>query len=135
MKTTLKKILALGLMLPALFLTACGKDGGNSSTTTTTATYYWGTNGACYQTGTTNVVSSSLCSASTGYQLVNNLCYQTSTGQVVNQSLCYNGNTGATGAQCIGLYRWNGYTVQCNGADCRGYTLINATTGVSQYCQ
>lgn len=130
---TLKKILTLGLILQSLFMVACSKDSGGSSAVVTAVTYYTAANGLCYQTGTNTQVAQTLCTAATGYQLINNLCYQTSTGQVVNQSLCYN-NTGA-GVSCIGYYRWNNQTVYCNGADCRGYTLVNLNTNATQVCQ
>lgn len=145
----------------SIFVLGCPKKNDPAQTTTTTTGYQL-SNGLCYSTSTGQQVATGLCTTTTnGYQLSNGICYSTSTGQQVatgfctstnsgyysNNGYCYMSSTGqqvnnsfcststTTSGQCIGVYIYNGQYVQCNGADCRGYTLIQATTNTTVTCQ
>ncbi len=107
----------------------------NNSYCSSTNGYYM-SNGYCYSSSG-QAVSTSYCnSTTTGYTWNNGYCYSTSTGQTVNNSYCSN-STGSS-QQCVGYYYYynnSGYTtVYCNGADCRGYTLLNQQ-GTQVSCQ
>lgn len=148
----------------SVFVVSCAQKNDATQTTTTTTGQYGYANGACYDYTNKQYVATSYCStttAGTGYQLSNGICYSTSTGQQVasgfctstnsgyysNNGYCYMSSTGqqvdnsycssttTTGSQCIGIYIYNGSYVQCNGSNCRGYTLIQATTGTAVTCQ
>jgi hypothetical protein len=120
----------------SVFVVSCAQKNDATQTITTTAGQYSYINGACYDYTNKQYVTTSFCTtttASTGYQLSNGICYSTSTGQQVDNSYCSSNTT--TGSQCIGVYIYNGQYVQCNGSNCRGYTLIQATTGTPVTCQ
>lgn len=113
-----------------------------SSLTATTNSGYTYSNGYCYSTSTGQVVDTSYCSSTTaasGYTYYNGYCYSTSTGQQVNTSYCSSATGGTTNGACYGtyIYNYNGYAqyVTCSGSNCRGYTLIQTTTGQQVYCQ
>ncbi|MBC7741373.1 MAG: hypothetical protein H7061_04195 [Bdellovibrionaceae bacterium] len=83
-------------------------------------------NGVCYQTGTGQQVPANYCQnvgTNNGYTLNNGVCYQTTTMQPVAPALC-TANTG--GQACYGTYYDGSQWGQCNGANCRGYTLQDA---------
>lgn len=67
----------------------------------------------------------------TSYYMSNNSCYNNA-GQIVATTYC--SNVGGVGGQCIGYFYYQGQLTLCNGADCRGYTLINAQTNQPQTC-
>ena len=104
--------------------------------------YYWNNN-ACYSSSTGQVVNSTLCNstcntnmANNGYYWNNNYCYSSSTGQVVNSTLCTNmNNSGTMTTQCNGSYYYNQQLVTCYVSNCSGYTLIEANSGRTVYCQ
>ncbi len=79
--------------------------------------------------------------ATSQYQYLNGVCYSVNNGTYtpVQNTYCQ-GNTNNVNGQCIGTY-WYFYQqynqwqqVQCNGANCRGYTLYNQQ-GQQVYCQ
>jgi hypothetical protein len=114
----------------SLVLAGCG-------TSTSGGTYTW-SNGVCY-TNTGVVVANTYCTSSTStYTVYNGFCY-TSTGQNVAMSYCTTAVTPTTGGSCVGNYYYlnNGtyQLVYCNGADCRGYSLVSATTNQTVMCQ
>lgn len=103
--------------------------------------YYWNNN-YCYASATGQVVNSTLCNSSctngtanNGYYWNNNYCYSSATGQVVNSTLCNGTNTAAMTTQCNGTYIYNQQYVTCNISNCSGYTLIEANSGRTVYCQ
>ncbi|WP_413290480.1 hypothetical protein [Bdellovibrio sp. HCB337] len=114
----------------------CSKGSSTSDTTTAAATNYYLSNGYCYSSAGQQV-STSYCSSTTGYNQSNGYCYSSSTGQAVNSTYCTSSST-TTGSQCVGVYYYlsaYGYqAVQCNGTNCRGYTLLNQY-GLQTYCQ
>lgn len=100
--------------------------------------YYWNS-GTCISAATGQAVNSAYCSTSNsnnGYVLSNGICYSSLNGQQVPVSYC---SATSSTAQCYGsyIYNSNGYMqpVQCQGANCRGYTLIEAATGRQVLCQ
>jgi hypothetical protein len=100
--------------------------------------YYW-SSGSCISAATGQAVNSAYCSTSTannGYVLSNGICYSTINGQQAPVSYC--SATSGTG-QCYGTYYYNNngnmQMGQCQGANCRGMTLIEATTGRQVLCQ
>jgi len=138
-----------------LALAACSKGSGSNSTS---ATYYT-SNGICYNNQNV-AVSSSYCT--TGYYTTNGICYNSSgaavsssycssTGYTYSNGVCYNSSgisvattyctgtttTGTTSTYqvCNGYYYWNGQLAMCWGTNCRGYTLVSATTGQTVVCQ
>ena len=97
-------------------------------------------NGVCYSTTTGQAVATSFCSntnTNSGYSLNNGTCYSTTTGQPVATTYCSGGSN--TNGACYGTYIYSGNGQQqygtCNGANCRGYTLIQASTGQTVMCQ
>ncbi|MBY0452049.1 MAG: hypothetical protein K2P92_03370 [Bdellovibrionaceae bacterium] len=106
-----------------------------------TSTGYYTNGNNCYSSSTGQQVATSFCSTNTnsGYQSSNGSCYSTSTGQQVATSYCSSSNGGTVTNVCYGTYIYNNNGQQqygtCNGANCRGYTLINAQTGATTYCQ
>jgi hypothetical protein len=118
-------------------------------------------NGQCYQAGTGQVVPQQFCmnggmmnggmmNGGMQFQFVNGQCVYTMTGQPVALSYCSAGggfmNGGVGGGfpqqgaqQCVGVYIYNAngqsQAVQCNGPDCRGYTLTEQATGRQVACQ
>ncbi len=118
----------------SVFVVSCAQKNEPAPTTTTAVTGYQLSNGICYSTSTGQQVASGFCtSTNSGYYSNNGFCYMSSTGQQVDNSFCSTNTT--PGGQCVGVYIWNGSYVQCNGSNCRGYTLIQATTGTSVLCQ
>ncbi len=96
-------------------------------------------NGNCVQTANGQMVPLNYCQSqtNTGYTNVNGVCIQTATNQPVQQSFC--SMTGTQGQACYGTYTYrapNGTseTGQCNGQNCRGYTLIDSM-GRTVMCQ
>lgn len=122
-----------GVALLAI-MTACN---GNSqqAATTTTATTYTLTNGVCYVTGTSTVVSTTSCgvSTTTGYTLTNGVCYITGTTTIVATTYC--GTATTTGSLCLGTYfdPRVGVWGTCNGTNCRGMYMYN-TSGQMVWC-
>ena len=117
----------------SIFVLGCPKK-NDPVQTTTTATGYQLSNGICYSTSTGQQVATGFCtSTNSGYYSNNGYCYMSSTGQQVNNSFC--STTTSSNGQCFGVYIYNGQQVLCNGADCRGYTLIQATTNTTVTCQ
>lgn len=160
---TLIKIAQLLFALPLLIaLSACGKSSTAATTTTTgyylsngvcyaansatavattycsSTTGYYLSNGYCYSSTTGTIVATTYCSSTTGYTLSNGVCYSTSTGTAVATAYC-SGTSTTTSQACYGMYYYsNGYAtqiVQCNGTNCRGYTLYDYNTKQPVYCQ
>jgi hypothetical protein len=104
-------------------------------------------NGQCYDQTTGQYTTMNYCGnvSNNGYIYQNGICIQTATGQQVQPTLCQFNNGGLNGGglnggmQCYGQYIYiqNGITqpVQCTGQNCRGYTLIQQSTGQQVYCQ
>lgn len=123
---------------------------------TQSSTGYYLNNGVCYSSSNQQQVAVTLCSQSTsGYYNNNGVCYSSSTNQQVAMSFC---NTNSTlppnqsmpmpppmqmpypgGGPCFGnyIYTGNGYAEYgyCYGTNCRGYTLIEAASGRTVFCQ
>jgi hypothetical protein len=144
MKIKIIMVLAAGLAL----VVGCSKE--NENTNKINTGQYSMLNGGCYDNVSRTYVAANLCSGvgatgNTGYMYQNGLCYSTTTGQQVQVNYCnnvaggVNGVNGMYGTQCVGTYIYNqgGYPtyVNCNGTNCRGYTLIEATTQRQVYCQ
>lgn len=126
----------------SVFVVSCAQKNDATKTTTTTGTGYQLSNGVCYSTSTGQQVASGFCtSTNSGYYLNNGSCIMSSTGQQVDYSFCAS-NT-MTGNQCIGVYIWTvdgrSYTCSINQAtgisDCRGFTMIQPSTGTQVTCQ
>ncbi|RYZ78335.1 MAG: hypothetical protein EOP06_29235 [Proteobacteria bacterium] len=135
---TLIKISKLLFALPLLIaLSACGKT--STTTTTAAATGYYLSNGVCYSANTATAVETTYCSSTTGYYLSNGYCYSSTTGTVVATTYCSSTTATTTSQACYGMYYYsNGYQtqlVQCNGLNCRGYTLYEYNTKQPVYCQ
>lgn len=137
MKTRIKKQILLALTLATLsLLVACSKESDNSNTTAT-VTYTW-QGGYCYN-NSGQMVANTYCSQSTnnGYYWMNGSCYNTM-NQAVNPAYCTTAN-GQPGTQsCVGTYYYSYYGTQqinCNGANCSGYTLYSPQTNQQVYCQ
>ncbi|MNK11945.1 hypothetical protein D3C87_299960 [compost metagenome] len=134
---TLKSILAFSLMAMGLLTMGCSKDSGSSNNNG----YYYN-NGVCYNGN--QQVNYTYCqnnNVNNNYYSDGGICRDRTTGYQVNMTMCNNNNgyNNGYGQQCIGLYWWDSYQgrqqVQCNGMDCRGWTLTSVTTGQSTMCQ
>ena len=131
------------MLVMGLFLINISCQNKSSNPGTTTATNYYWSNGSCYASNTGQVVNSTLCNstcntgmANNGYYWNNNYCYSSSTGQVVNSTLCSNmNNTGTMTTQCNGSYYYNQQLVTCYVSNSSGYTLIEANSARTVYCQ
>lgn len=133
------------LWAPILLLAVgCAQTKSSDSSTTSTTTHSYGLiSGSCYDYTSSAYVTSTYCATTTTtssyYYLANGYCYSSSTGQVVATSYCSSTTTTATANQCYGtyIYSYYGYMqmVTCAGANCRGYTLIESSTGRSVTCQ
>ncbi len=133
------------LTLLALALAAgCTKTNGSSSADTmATSNGYYNKDGYCYSWATNQQVPTSYCSATTngysnsGYYNKDGFCYSWSTNQQVATSYC--SATGNTSGACYGNYIFNQYGHLsygvCYGWNCSGYTLTEAQTGRTVYCQ
>lgn len=119
------------------------KNASSSGTTTTTATtHQYGISGnACYDYTAGSYVDLSYCSSTSSgltYSYVNGLCYA-SNGVQVATGYCTSTSTTNTSGVCYGnyIYNQNGYMQYgvCYGSNCRGYTLIEVSTGRTVTCQ
>lgn len=118
------------------------------------STGYYFNNGICYSSATQQQVAANLCSqSSTGYYFNNGICYSSATNQQVAISFCgTNSNLPQpmpmpppmqmpmpSNGPCFGnyIYNGNGYAEYgyCYGTNCRGYTLIEAASGRTVFCQ
>lgn len=108
----------------------------NCSATSTTG--YTLTNGLCHNSAGQQVEPAFCTQTATGYYNSNGQCFSSANSQPVALTYCNNG-TMNPGGQCIGSYIYNNFGnsqwVYCAGANCRGYTLIQVSTGQSVYCQ
>lgn len=156
---------ALIAIMLSVFVVSCANKNDATPAQTTNVGQYSYMNGSCYDSVNRQYVSSNYCAnvmnTNSGYQMNNGICVSTTTGQQVAPGYCTSTNSGYysnngycfmsstnqqvdnsycstntnTGGQCYGIYYYNGQTVQCSGANCRGYTLIQVTTGTSTLCQ
>lgn len=138
MKTTFTQIV-LGLSL-ILGIFGCAKNDNNNNNNNR----YTYVNGACYDSTTGAYVAANLCGGAvsgynSGYYMSNGSCISSTTGQAAPITYCQNGATSGYGNQCYGqyIYTQSGAMqyVQCAGANCRGYTLVQPSTGTTVYCQ
>ncbi|MCK6599590.1 MAG: hypothetical protein L6Q37_14595, partial [Bdellovibrionaceae bacterium] len=99
----------------------------------------------CYSSATGQQVATTLCTSTCNSAITGNyywnggICYS-NLGQVMDSSYCLNNsNLGTISAQCVGEYIYNNagfeQRVNCYGAICRGYTLIEPTTRRTVICQ
>ena len=100
---------------------------------------YYMANGYCYNQQQ-QVVPNQYCTntANNGYYMANGYCYGPQ-GVVVPNQFCNQINNGFNGQQCYGtyIYQSNFWTnmISCNGANCRGLTLVEVSTNRTVTCQ
>ena len=132
--------------------TAATNCAGMSSNTNSNYTMQ---NGVCVSS-TGQQVAATLCTqTTTGYYLNNGVCYSSTTNQQVAMSFCGTNSTLPPtqpmpmpppqqmpypgGGPCFGNYIYTGHGYAeygyCYGTNCRGYTLIEAASGRTVFCQ
>lgn len=98
---------------------------------------YYVTNGQCYSPQGQPVAYQYCQQTNGGYYMQNGYCYSPQ-GQIVSNQLCAQ-NGGISGQACYGTYLYqSGYwtnMIYCNGANCRGYTLVEVSTNRTVTCQ
>lgn len=146
MKTLIKKIKFV-LLIPSLLLAVgCGKSSDSSTSTTSyaynTSNFSW-SGSLCTDLVSGTTVSSVYCN-SNPFSYQSGLCYDTYSSRSVSTRYCgvtssTSTTTTTTTKQCYGYFVYNngGYpqVVQCYVTNCRGYTLIEYSTGLSVTCQ
>jgi hypothetical protein len=152
-------------ILPLLFLAMACNQKKDSDNSLSLVHQFGLMNGTCYDYTTKSYATPTSCNFTSGYYLNNGVCTSVSTGQPANTNYCSttnnspyywsNGNclsvynnqpvapslctTASTTAQCYGNYIWNYQGTMrptvCSGANCSGFTLIEASTGRQVVCQ
>jgi hypothetical protein len=161
MKAILNYIILINLIGFIFIGSGCANKSSNNNTTTSPTCNntvingnqngygYYISNGYCYgQNGQATSYTVNNCpvtncnSNNSGYYLRNGYCYSSNNpnGQPVDGSYCVNlGNNGSTSGPCYGNYYYNnnGYQqqFQCNGSNCSGITMTEASSGRQVYCQ
>ena len=139
MKSKLTQIVIGVAVVVGLF--GCAKTDNNNNGV---HQYSMNQNGVCMDLTTGAQAAPAYCNGMTsayggGYYLTGNgtICMSSATQQQVPLNYCQ--NAAGMGNQCYGQYVFtqSGYMQQvtCNGANCRGYTLIQQSTGTTVYCQ